>query len=212
MRNNNLAAGIILIFLGIAFFLKNFNISVMNTLMLSGGLYFLYEFAVKRHQPHLIFGTVLTATGGLMLLKDLGRLRFDISGEMFLIFLGAIFLFFYFSKGITGFVFPGFILPVLGIYSMIENNLNDNYMWPSFFILLGLAFYLIYFTAFIHKSSWPLIPGTLLILFGLGAYAFVLGIITIDMITALEKYQNYILSAVIVLIGVAILIKGLKRQ
>lgn len=211
MNNKNFTAGMVLIFLGLAFFLKNYNISVTNTLMIVGGLYFLYKFTVERQQPHLIFGIVLTATGGLMLLKDLRIFRFDVSGEMFLILLGAIFLAFYFIKGITGLVFPGFLLPAIGIYSILENNINDNYMWPSFFILLGLAFYLIYFTAFVNKSSWPLIPGTILILFGLGAFAFVLGIVSIDMITSLAQYQNYILSGAIVLIGIIILINGLRK-
>ena len=212
MKKNNYVVGIVLVFLGLAFFLKNYNISVINTLMLLGGLYFLYNYAVKRYQPHLIFGILLSAAGAVMLLRDLGRLNFDMSGEMFLLALGAIFLFFYFTKGITGLVFPGFILPVFSIYSLIENNMNDNYMWPSFFILLGLAFYLIYFTAFINKSNWPLIPGTILILIGLVAFVFVLGIVSIDMIKSLSQYQNYIISGGIVLLGIGLLYKGLKKN
>lgn len=212
MKKNNYLAGIALVFLGLAFFLKNYNISVINTLMLLGGLYFLYNYAIKRYQPHLIFGIVLSAAGSVMLLRDLGKLNFDMSGEMFFLALGAIFLFFYFTKGIIGFIFPGYILPAFAVYSLIENNLNDNYMWPSFFILLGLAFYLIYFTAFINKSSWPLIPGTILILFGLGAFAFVLGIVSIDSLRGLMQYQNYIISGGIVLLGVGLLYKGLKKN
>lgn len=130
---------------------------------------------------------------------------------MFLMGLGIIFLLLYFRKGVLGFVFPGYLLPAIAIYSLIENNINDDFIWPSFFILLGLAFYLIYFTAFVNKSSWPLIPGTILILFGLAAFAFVLGIISIDKLKALEGYQSYILSAVIVLIGVGLLYKGFKK-
>jgi hypothetical protein len=203
--------GIVLVFLGLAFFLKNYNISVINTMLLLAGLYFLYDYVIKKYQPHLVFGIVLSAAGSIMLLRDLGRLHFDLSGEMFFLALGAIFLFFYFAKGITGFVFPGFILPVFSIYSLIENNMNDNYMWPSFFILLGLAFYFIYFTAYIHKSSWPLIPGTILILFGLVAFTFVLGILSVDMLRDIAQYQNYIISGAIVLLGVGLLFKGLKR-
>lgn len=211
MRKNNFVAGILLIFLGLAFFLKNYNISFINTMLIFGGLYFLYDYITKKNQPHLIFGIILSSAGAIMLLKDLGRLNFNISGEVFIIVLGAIFLYFYFSKGIIGFVFPGFILPALGIYALIDNNLNNDYMWPSFFILLGLAFYLIYFTAFIHKGSWPLIPGTILILFGLAAFAFVLEIVSIDMIRDLAQYQNYILSGAIVLLGVGLLYKGLRK-
>lgn len=212
MRSNNLIAGLVLIFLGVAYFLRNFDISMINTLMILAGLYFLYDYSVKKEQPHLIFGVVLTATGVLMLLRNLHIVRFDISGEMFLIGLGIIFLFVYFRKGILGFVFPGYILPAIAIYSMVENNMNDNFIWPSFFILLGLAFYMIYFTAFINKSSWPLIPGTILILFGLISFAFVLGIVSVDMLRALEGYQSYILSAAVVLIGVLMLYRGLRRK
>lgn len=211
LKKNNFAAGIILIFLGLAFFLKNYNISVINTLLISAGLYFLYSYIVKKHQPHLTFGIILSATGAIMLFNDLGKLRFDISGEMFLIAVGAISLFLYFNRGIIGFVFPGYILPAVAVYSIMENNINNNYIWPSFFILLGIAFYLIYFTAFIHKSSWPLIPGTILILFGLGAFSFILGIVSIDMLTSLGQYKSYILSAAIVLLGIGLLYKGLKK-
>lgn len=211
MKRNNFAAGILLIFLGLAFFLKNYNISMINTLMLLGGFYFLYDYIVKRYQPHLMFGIILSAAGAIMLLRDLGRFDFDISGEMFLIGLGGVFLLVYFSRGITGFVFPAYILPAIAVFTLLENNRNSDYIWPAFFILLGLAFYLIYFTAFIHKSNWPLIPGTILILFGLGAFAFVLGIVSIDTLMSLQKYQNYILSGIIVLIGIALLLRGLKK-
>lgn len=211
LRKNNFAAGIMLIFLGLAFFLKNYNISFINSMLLLGGLYFLYDYATKKHQPHLMFGIILSSAGAIMLLKNLGKLDYVISGEMFLFCLGAIFLFIYFSKSIMGFVFPGYILPALAVGLMIENNFNSHYMWPSFFILLGVAFYLIYFTAFVHKSSWPLIPGTLLILFGLAAFTFVLGIVSIDMIKDLAQYQNYIVAGAIVLLGVGLLYKGLKK-
>ncbi len=211
MKNKNYAAGIALIVLGLAFFLRNYHISVINSLFILGGIYFFYSYATQKQQPHLIFGVILTGTGILILLKDLGLLHFNISGEMFLILMGMVFLFFYFRKGIEGLVFPGYILPSIGVYIMIMNNMNEDYMWPSIFILLGIAFYLIYFTAYIQKSSWALIPGTILILFGLACFAFSLGILTLNMLTALTGYQNYVISAVIVLIGIALLIKGLKR-
>jgi len=211
LRKNNFAAGIFLIFFGLALFLRNYHISMINTLLLLGGLYFLYDYVRKRQQPHLVFGVILTAAGAVMLLRDLGRFDFDVSGEMFLVGLGGIFLLVYFSRGITGFVFPGFILPAIAIFTMLENDVNSEYIWPAFFILLGLAFYMIYFTAFIHKSHWPLIPGTILILFGLGAFAFVLGVVSLDMITSLQKYQNYILSGAMVLLGIGLLVRGLRK-
>jgi hypothetical protein len=122
-----------------------------------------------------------------------------------------VFLFIYFRKGIIGFIFPGYILPAIAIYSLIDNSMNDSFIWPSFFILLGLAFYMIYFTAYIGRSSWPLIPGTILILFGLIAFGFVLEILSIEMLRALSIYQNYIIAALIVLAGVGLLYKGLRK-
>ena len=184
---------------------------MFNSVVIFGGLYFLYSYATKKNQPHLMFGIILTGTGALMLLRDFGKLHFNMSGEMFLIVMGLIFLFLYFKKGILGFVFPGFILPCIGIYIFIMNNMNKDYMWPSFFILLGLAFYMIYFSAFIHSSTWPLIPGTVLILFGMAAFAFALGILSWDMLSVVGQYQSYIISGGVVLLGVGILIKGLKR-
>lgn len=211
MKNNNYLAGLGLIFLGLAFLLRNYNVSLINSLMIFGGMYFFYSYASKKHQPHLLFGVILTATGAMMLLRDFGKLRLNISGELFFIFLGIIFLVFYFKKGIFGFVFPGYILPCLGINIFIQNNMDQSYMWPSFFILLGLAFYMIYFTAYIHKNSWPLIPGTILILFGLTAFAFTLGMVTVDTLESLKQYQNYIISALIVLMGVGLLVKAVKK-
>jgi hypothetical protein len=196
----------------VAIFLRNYNISIINTLFLFAGFYFLYEYIRKRQQPHLVFSVVLIATGAIVMLRDLRLLSFRMSGEMFLIALGAIFLFFYFSKRMIGFVFPGYILPAIGIYTFIENNTNNNYMWPSFFILLGLAFYLIYFTAFVNLGNWPLIPGTILILFGLAAFAFVLGIISLEVLKTIGQYRNYILPGAIVLIGVGLLIRSFKKQ
>jgi hypothetical protein len=211
MKNNNFTLGLALICLGSAYFLRNFDISMLTTFIIFGGLYFLYEYTNKKQQPHFVFGVVLTATGTLMLLRNLHILRFDITGEMFLAALGIVFLFIYFRKGIIGFIFPGYILPAIAIYSLIDNSMNDSFIWPSFFILLGLAFYMIYFTAYIGRSSWPLIPGTILILFGLIAFGFVLEILSIEMLRALSIYQNYIIAALIVLAGVGLLYKGLRK-
>lgn len=211
MKNNNFLVGIGLICLGLAYFLRNFDISMINTFILFGGVYFLYDYVKKKYQPHLIFGVVLTTAGVLMLLRSFHILRFNMSGEVFLIGLGIAFLMIYFRKGMLGFIFPGYILPALAIYSLVENNLNEDFVWPAFFILLGLAFYMIYFTAYVGRSNWPLIPGTILIVFGLVAFAFVFGIVSMEMFRVLEGYQNYILSAVIVFIGVGLLYKGLKK-
>lgn len=212
LKNNNFIAGLGLIFLGIAYLLRNFNISMINTIMMLAGLYFIYSAVIKKHQPHLLFGIVLTTTGAIMVMRDLRVFRFNITGELFLLLLGVIFLAVYFRKGILGFVFPGYILPAISIYSLIENNINDNFIWPSFFILLGLAFYMIYFTAYVHKSSWPLIPGTILILFGLGAFAVVLGLVSLDMISGLMNYQSYILSAAVILVGIVLLYRSIRSK
>jgi len=212
MKNNNYIAGLGLVSLGLAYFLRNFNISMINTFMILGGLYLLYNYSMTKQQLHLTFGLILTLTGAVMLLVDLEMFKFEIGGEMFVLILGLIFLVLYFKKGILGFVFPGYILPALAIYSLLDNNLNSSYIWPSFFILLGLAFYLMYFTEFIHKSSWTLVVGTILIVLGLIAFVFVLGIVNADMIKLVIEYQNYLFSAAIVLIGVGFLYKGLRKN
>ncbi|MGB7604005.1 MAG: hypothetical protein WBL93_00865 [Lutisporaceae bacterium] len=212
MKSNNYIVGLGLVFLGLAYFLRNFNVSMINTFMILGGLYLLYDYVMRKRQLHLTFGLILTLTGIVMLLADFDMLKFEIDGEIFIFALGLVFLALYFKKGILGFVFPGYILPALAIYSILDSNFNDSYIWPCFFVLLGLAFYLMYFTAFIHKSSWTLIVGTILILFGLVAFVFILGIVSIDMMKTIADYKNYILSAAIVLIGVGFLYKGLRRK
>lgn len=69
LRNNNFKVGLGLIFLGLAYFLRNFNVSMISTLMILGGLYFFYSYKTNKHQPHLVFGIVLTAAGALVLLR-----------------------------------------------------------------------------------------------------------------------------------------------
>lgn len=54
--------------------------------------------------------------------------------------------------------------------------------------------------------------GTILIVSGLIAFVFVLGIVNADMIKLVKEYQNYLFSAAIVLLGVGFLYKGLRKN
>ena len=209
MNRKNTAIGVILILLGISMYMKNFNIGTgtLMTLILGFGLLFAYY--IKREQPFMIFGGIFTAIGIMSVLKDIRLFRIDLTFETVLISLGIIFIFVYYTKHLQGFIFPGTILPALGIYSILMRAFNDRYVSSSLFLLLGFAFYAIYFLAYMGKSAWPLIPATILILTGILSYAFSFEIITWNMV-----YLNwdYLWPLIMIGAGLLILLSKLKRK
>lgn len=216
MKGRNTLFGIVLIMIGLSLYLRNFHIAAPNSIILLLGLLLLYFYYSRKEQPFLIFGGIFTFIGALSVLKDISRYRFNISFELFLIIVGIVFLFLYYSKKTEGFIYPGSILPALGIYFLIMRFMDESYMWPSIFVLLGLAFYFIYFSALMGKNSWPLIPGTILIVLGTCLFTISFGIINWDIVKYLNinirEYQNYIWPAVLILIGVIMLYKSLFRR
>jgi hypothetical protein len=209
MNKKNTAIGVILILLGISIYLKNFHIGTgtLTTLFLGFGLLFAYY--IKRDQPFMIFGGIFTGIGIMSILKDIRLFRMDFTFETALIALGIIFILLYYSKHVQGFIFPGAILPALGIYSILVRSFSDKYVSSSIFLLLGFAFYTIYFLAYMGKSAWPLVPATVLLLAGIISYAFSFEIIKWNMF-----YLNwdYTWPLLMVAAGLLILISKIKRR
>lgn len=201
--------GAALILLGLSLYLKNFNISASGSSIFFIGIFLLVLYSMKREQPYIIFGGIFTAIGAISLLDDLRFLRLNITFEVLLIVLGIIFVFLFYSRNITGFVFPGFILPALGVYLILIRTLDDIYASSSIFLLLGCAFYIIYFTAYIGKSKWPLILATILLSVGILSYLIKFGILNLNI---LVLKGEYIWPIVMIFAGVMILFDRLIKK
>ena len=209
MSKKNTAIGVVLILLGISIYLKNFNIGTGSMLTLLLGVGLLYAYYIKKEQPFIIFGGIFTAIGSMSVLHDTRLFRIDMTFEVVLIVLGIIFTFMYYSKHIQGFIFPGMILPALGVYFILIRMLSERYAASSIFLLLGFAFYAIYFIAFMGSSSWPLIPATILLLIGVVSYAFSFNVITWNMV---YLKREYIWPIVMIAAGILVLLNLRKSR
>ena len=209
MNKRNTAIGVVLILLGIAIYMRNFHIDSGSMLTLFLGLGLLFAYYNKKEQPYIIFGGIFTVIGLMSVLGDIRFFRIDMTFEAVMIVLGIIFTFIYYVKRIHGFIFPGMILPALGIYIILLRVLNDRLASSSIFLLLGFAFYAIYFIAYMGKSNWPLIPASILLLAGILSYAFSFKVLSWNII--LLKW-DYIWPLLMIAAGLLILISRLKRR
>lgn len=208
MNKRSSILGVLLILIGISAVLKNFNIMPGNSFILLGGIFLLYLWYVKRQQVFIVIGSLAVFSGVLSLLHDLKIFQFEMSGELVLLALGILLIFFYYTKGIFGFVFPGAILISLAGYSFLMNNFNSEKLWPSYFLLLGFAFYLIYFIAFYGRSNWPLLVGTILNLLGIVFLAFSYGILD----WRIYQYYRYLWPVLLIVAGVILLIRVFRGR
>lgn len=209
MNKRNAAIGVFLILLGISMYLRNFNISTSSLITLFLGLGLLYAYRMRGEEPLSIFGGIFTAIGIISVMRDIRLFRIDMTFEAVLITLGIIFILIYYSRDMQGFLFPGMMLPAIGIYLILLKLFNDRYVFPSIFLLLGFAFYAMYFIGYMEKSSWPLIPATILLLTGILYYAFSFRIITWSMI---YMNQEYIWPLLMVAAGILILLNRLRKR
>lgn len=207
-RKSSNLLGIILILAGIAVFLLNASIVSENGLLILVGIIFLAIYFSKKYTWSLITGMVVIVVGVTTVVDDLLPTKIDLAGFTFLVGLGIVFLILYYSKKITGFVFPGFILPSIGIYTLVSSLYTGETSW-AFFFLLGLSFYGIYFAEFMKKGNrWPLIPGTILI-----GFAGLLYLIFNDIIKdSFWKVVSYSWPALLIIVGIKIIYDNVKHR
>ena len=208
MDRKNFFLGGALVFLGATMFLKNFNINPADNFLIILGIYFLYLYSINKQQPHFVIGIIATTVSGISILNHVNIFNIDISGGVFFILLGGLFIYLYHNKNIKGFILPGCLLPSVGIYTILVNNLNERYTWPSIFLLLGGAFFVIYFIEYMDKENWPLIVGIFLFGIGILCYAIAYGLINID----ISRLNNLLWPAALIGVGTIILINNLRKR
>jgi hypothetical protein len=129
-----------------------------------------------RHGPRsVVWAWVLIGFGLLLLINN----RFDLSGGIFLLGIGAAFLAAYASNRSYGFLVPGMILAGLGIGNLFEDLRMFGVWsdWTTFWLGVGfVAIYLVDRFTWRQSTSWPLWPGGFLVLFGFWDVAWELGL------------------------------------
>lgn len=153
----------------------------------------------------LILGGVLAALGNLNDVKDL----------VVLPVISIVFLFVYFylgawnRRGNIGFLIPGVIVGVVGVYSILDQmGFIPNGMQSMFLVMLGVGFLLIMFIhtmriqgAIWGEKYWPVFPGGILLLIG------AVGL----MVEGDNTMVGLLTPAFLILLGVYILIKPMLR-
>jgi len=125
-----------------------------------------------------IIGFILLAIGIVNFASRQGW----ISGEYFLIGLGAVFLIAYLvRRRPIGLLIPACILIMLGLYANMQNSrvlfLNGNVEGAAFFFFMAIAFYMIFLIHNARKEStgkragWAAVTGTALAAFGIFVFA-----------------------------------------
>lgn len=208
MKRNDFSVGVILIVIGVIIFLFNTNILPDDVLLLGLGVTLLVAYYYKRHLGYLIAGLILAVIGITSLIEEYLITQADLASLFFMWGLGIVFLVLYFAKHIRGFVYPGCILPAIGTYSFLDEIYNIEIGW-AFFLLLSIAFYVIYLIE--HKktgNTWSIIPGTVLLI--LSGFFF---LTSKDIISSsFWKTISYIWPIILILIGGRIVYNNSKLK
>ncbi|WHH60244.1 DUF5668 domain-containing protein [Petroclostridium sp. X23] len=210
-RQRSIVPGIILIGLGVLFLLNNYHIDIGDWFMLGVGIAFIVAYFRKKKTGFLIAGLILSYLGSIIFLNNTRIIDEHLFGSLVLTALGLAFLTVYFVKKKTGFVFPGLILPAVGIYNFIIElkSVNASEAWPLIFMTLSAAFLLIFIFEFKTYGFRPLIPS--LILFFIGALAFltIRGIIDEQMWRYSLRMIRSLWPVLLILAGIAVIFKNI---
>ncbi len=193
-KSNTFVAGIILIGLGILFFLNNFHISIDDWFFLAIGVGFLIAYYTKKNTGFLIVGLIMSYIGSLIFISNLNIIDEDLFGGLLLVVIGVAFLTIYFIKKRVGFIYPGFILPAIGAYSivMIKVDETQSELWPLIFMILAVAFLFIFIFEYKRLGYRPLIPAFILFFIGFFSFMIVKGVISQEMwLQTVELISRY---------------------
>lgn len=206
-RKKNYTLGIFMILIGGVILLNKFDIALQELLFVAIGIALLAGYYSKRNSGYLIAGLIILAIGATSFIEENQALSADVSSLIFMVGLGIVFLILYFVKNIRGFVYPGCILPAIGIYSFLDDMYGGDRSW--FFLALGISFFLIYLIDKRKRhSTWTIIPGTILIVLSGLFYLTSKKIITDNF----WKLLSYAWPAIIIIIGIKILYNNIRNR
>lgn len=154
-----------------------------------------------------IWAWILIGAGVLLLINS----RFDLSGGIFLLGIGAAFLAAYASKRSYGFLVPGMILVGLGIGHIFDDIrlLGVFGEWNTFWLGMGfVGIFLVDRLGPRQSTSWPLWPGGFLVLFGFWDIAWQIGLLDYEWWEFVEDWWPVLL----IIWGVILLRRGQERR
>lgn len=152
----------------------------------------------------MIPGLALLLFGLFLLLSQLNL----IPGETFLIFLGIVFIGVYYITGKVGFLIPGCILLGFGIgVTVLELRILEMPDYMLVFGGLAVGFYLISILGFKKTGTWPLIPGTVILLLAFFIYGMETGFVQ----NSMKAYLELALPVILIGFGTLVLIRSFVR-
>ena len=197
MERKDYTLGIILIFIGVMFFLLNLNVLTFNWVLLILAIAFLGAYIYKRQMGYLASGLVLLAIAIVSLIDDYTFTNVNIKGFVFLWIIGIISLFMYSKYRTKGYLVFGCILPAIGTYTLIDELYYGDTFWVLF-LFLALAFYIIYGVDYRkYGVTWPRTLSIIMIVLSL---LFLLSSKTVVQFK-FWKFISYLWPILLVIIG-----------
>lgn len=155
MRKDNYLLGILLVVIGILFLLLNFNIISFKLLLFLLSIGLIIGYFSTHRLGYLVSGLILLIISSVSLLNEIILPSINIKSFLFLSIFGVIFLILYFKQNNKIFLILGGILPSIGLYNLINKISVNNVIW-SLFLLIGIAFFIIYLVGYKRSGiEWP---------------------------------------------------------
>ena len=145
-------------------------------------------------------GIFFLLLGAFFYALNTGQFKGD-TGNLFMVFIGGLFLALYFLTGREWAIYPGSFILVSGIAIYITSRgLNLTVYWPLLILLPGLGFVIILILT--PHNRWALLPGAVTILIALLFFAINFGLIP----QGYDNYVSYLPPVVFVLLGLKLII------
>ncbi len=158
----------------------------------------------EQRNKAIVPGVLLIALGVVFLLWQF----LPFGGAVLLFLLGVGFLVTYFAwQRHIGFLIPGAILTGLSIATALWQGKDNN--WPYFLVMLGLAFFAIWlFGTRGEQNHWPLWPGTILFVLGIGFWLTTRGVLPWSLWDLIGKAW----PVVLIIIGLGIVLRWFRDK
>ena len=197
MEEKDYTLGVVLIFIGIMFFLLNLNVLSFNWLLLILGVSFLVAYAFKRQTGYLAAGLILLAISIVSIIDQYTFTNVNIKGFVFLWVIGIVSLVMYSRHRTRGYIIFGCILPAIGTYTLIDEMSYGDTAWVLF-LFLAIALYIIYAVDYKKLGiSWPRSLSIIMVVLSL---LFLLSSKTVVKFK-FWKFISYLWPALLIVIG-----------